>query len=74
MRETRLINRFFEKILIWEMGYLGPKIAHPHNSRSAGRIFLKFCTMKGDDDRSGGEGNSVRMGQRDMGKNCYMTG
>ena len=26
---------------------LGPKNAHPHNSGSAGRIFFKFCTMKG---------------------------
>ena len=27
-----------------------------------------------DDDRSGGERDSVQMSQRDMGKNCYMTG
>ena len=26
---------------------LGPKMAHPHNSGSALRIFLKFCRMKG---------------------------
>ena len=26
---------------------LGPKIAHPHNSGSAGRVFFKFCIMKG---------------------------
>ena len=26
-----------------------------------------------DDDRSGGEKDSVQMSQRDMGKNCYMT-
>ena len=26
---------------------LGPKMAHPHNTRSALRIFLKFCRMKG---------------------------
>ena len=25
---------------------LSPKMAHPHNSGSAPRIFLKFCTMK----------------------------
>ena len=25
---------------------LGPKMAHPHNSGSALRIFFKFCTMK----------------------------
>ena len=36
MKETRLINRFSEKILIWAI--LGPKIAHPHNSGSTGRI------------------------------------
>ena len=30
------------------MGHLDPKIAHPHNSGFAGRIFLFiFCTMKG---------------------------
>ena len=47
MKETRLINRFSEKIIIWGMGHFGPKIVH--NSGSAGRIFLKFCTMKGAD-------------------------
>ena len=26
---------------------LGLKIAHPHNSGSAGRVFLKVCAMKG---------------------------
>ena len=26
---------------------LGPKMAHPHNSGSALKIFLKFCRMKG---------------------------
>ena len=26
---------------------LGPKMAHPYNSGSALRIFLKFCRMKG---------------------------
>ena len=29
------------------MGYFGPKIAHPHNSGSALRIFKKSCRMKG---------------------------
>ena len=29
------------------MTILGPKIAHPHNSRSTRRIFLEFSTMKG---------------------------
>ena len=28
------------------MGHFGPKIAHPHNCGTAGRTFLKFCTMK----------------------------
>ena len=25
---------------------MGPKMAHPHNSGSPVRIFLKFCRMK----------------------------
>ena len=48
MKETRLINRFSEKNShLGKWAILGPKIAHPHNSGSTGRIFLKFCTMKG---------------------------
>ena len=48
MKETRLTNRFFEKILIWGKGaILGPEMVHSHNSGSAGRIFLKFCKAKG---------------------------
>ena len=49
MKETRLINRFSEKIYIFgEMGHLDPKIAHPRNFGFAGRIFFYiFCTMKG---------------------------
>ena len=43
MKGTRLINRFSEKFLNWANG------PHPHESGSAVRIFLKFCTMKGDD-------------------------
>ena len=47
MKEKRLINRFSEKKFSFgEMSHLGPKIAHPHNSGSARRIFLKFRTMK----------------------------
>ena len=38
MKETGLINRISERIRIW-----GPKIAHPHNSGSAGRIFKNFA-------------------------------
>ena len=48
MKGTRFINRFSEKILIWANGqWYAPKIAHPHNSGSAGGVFLKFCTVKG---------------------------
>ena len=50
MDETRLINRFSEEKKNAHLGkwaILGPKTAHPHNSGSAGRIFLKFYTMKG---------------------------
>ena len=48
MKETMLINRFSEKKFSFgEWAILGPKIAHPRNSGSAGRIFFKFCTMKG---------------------------
>ena len=47
MKETRLISRFSEKILIWGNGsFWGFKIAHPHNSGSAGRSFFRFFTMK----------------------------
>ena len=45
------------------------------------KINLNQKTSDGDDDdddddgdRSGGERDSVQMGQRNMGKNCYMTG
>ena len=48
MKETRLIKSFSEKNShLGKWAILGPKIAHPHSSGSAGRIFLKFCTMKG---------------------------
>ena len=48
MKELRLINRFSEKNShLDKWAVLGPKIAHPHNSGSAGRFFLAFCTMKG---------------------------
>ena len=47
MKETRLINRFSEKILVWGNGpFWAQKIVHPHNSGSAGRIFSRFYTMK----------------------------
>ena len=48
MKGTRLFNRFSKKNShLGKWAILGPKIAYPHNSRSAGRIFLKFCIMKG---------------------------
>ena len=47
MKETRLINRFSKKNSdLGKWAILGPKIVHPHNSGSAGRIFLKFCPVK----------------------------
>ena len=51
MKETRLINRFPEKKKKSHLGkwaIFGPKIVHPLNSGSAGRIFFKFCTVKVD--------------------------
>ena len=47
MKETRLINRFSKTSSFGQMGILDSDIAHPHNSGSKGRIFLKFCTVKG---------------------------
>ena len=50
MKETRLINSFSEKNShLGKWAILGSKIMHPHNSGSAGRIFLIFCPMKGVD-------------------------
>ena len=40
MKKTRLINKFSEKDSHWGNGpFWSPKIAHPHNTESAGRIF-----------------------------------
>ena len=48
MKETRLINSFSEKNSpLGKWAILGPKITHPHNSGSAGRIFLNFAQGKG---------------------------
>ena len=48
MKETRLIDRFSKKKnYLGKWAILGPKVVHPRNSGSAGRIFLKFYTMKG---------------------------
>ena len=48
MKETRLINSFSEKNShLGKWTILDPKVVHPHDSRSAGRIFINFCTMKG---------------------------
>ena len=45
-----LINRFSEKNShLGKRAILGPKIMYPHNSGSTGRIFFKFCAMKGAD-------------------------
>ena len=39
---------FSQKILVWgKWTILDQKMVHPHNSGSALRIFLKFCTVKG---------------------------
>ena len=47
MKETRLINRFSEKNShLGKWTILGPKIVHPHNSGSAGRIFFKGANRK----------------------------
>ena len=48
MKEIRFINRVSEKNShLGKWAILGAKIAHPHNSGSNVRIFLKFCTVKG---------------------------
>ena len=48
MKETRLMNRFSEKNShLGKWAILCPKVADPDNSGSAGRIFLKFCRIKG---------------------------
>ena len=36
-----------KKIFQDKWAILSPKMAHPHNSGSTLRIFLKFCRMKG---------------------------
>ena len=62
MKGTRLINRFSEK-----KSYLGKWaiLVHPHNSGSAVRIFLKFCTMKGADDTNNFFPKKNYLGQMD---------
>ena len=47
MNERNKAHFSEKKLSFGEMDYFGPKIAHPHNSASTGRIFLTFCTMKG---------------------------
>ena len=37
------LTGFLKKFSFWQMGHLGPKIAHPDNSGSAGRIFKNFA-------------------------------
>ena len=50
-REMKLILVVFAKknFVQGKWAILGPKMAHPHNSELALRIFFKFCTMKGAD-------------------------
>ena len=44
----RIMLMIFQKKILWgRWTILGPKMAHPHNSGSALRIFLKFRRMKG---------------------------
>ena len=44
MKETRVINRLSEKNShLGKWAILGPKIVHPHNSGSTGRIFKNFA-------------------------------
>ena len=43
MKGTRLINKFSDKKFHWgQWAILGSKIAHPHNSGSAGIIFFNI--------------------------------
>ena len=48
---------------------LGPKIAH-HNSGSAGRIFVKFCTMKENDINNLQKRNCLEQMDHFGPKNC----
>ena len=46
------INNFFQKKFVWsKWTILSPKMAHPHNSGSNVRFFLKNCTMKRPNSR-----------------------
>ena len=38
---------FPKQLFFQQMSHLGPRMANPHNSGSAIRIVLQFCTMKG---------------------------
>ena len=43
-------NGLYQKSFVQDKwAILDPKVAHPCNSGSAQRIFLKFCRMKGAD-------------------------
>ena len=49
-KKQGLLTGFVKKFSFQEMGaILGPIIVHPRNFGSTGRIFLKFCAMKGAD-------------------------
>ena len=42
-RQMRMMSIIFQKKFVWgKWTFLGPKMAHPHNSGSAVRIFLNF--------------------------------
>ena len=45
-KEQVSLTGFLKKLSFGQMANLGQKTAHPHNSGSEGRMFLKFCTMK----------------------------
>ena len=48
MKGTRVISRFSEKnLVVANKPFMAQKMVHPHNSGSAGRIFLNFFTIKG---------------------------
>ena len=48
-RQMKVIIMVCTKKILFRTNWaiLGPKMAHPHNSGLALRIFLKFCRMKG---------------------------
>ena len=47
MKGKGLLTGVLKKTHMGKLAILGSKIAHSHNSGSTGRIFSKFCPMKG---------------------------